>query len=51
MQAIINSFHVDVLAWFEKTALYIEVGGLIIIVATLFSVAGRLSLGVPARRL
>ncbi|GAQ79259.1 amino acid transporter protein [Klebsormidium nitens] len=41
LQAIINSFHVNVLAFVEKAALYIEVGGLIIIVVTLFSVADR----------
>jgi hypothetical protein len=43
LQAVINSFHVDVLAAVEKAALYIEVGGLIIIVVTLFSVAGKKS--------
>jgi hypothetical protein len=41
LQAVINSFHVDVLAAVEKAALYIEVGGLIIIVVTVFSIAGK----------
>ncbi|GAQ79261.1 amino acid transporter protein [Klebsormidium nitens] len=39
LQGIINSFHVNFLAVFEKMALYIEIAGLIIICVTLLSIS------------